>query len=87
MEGNWIGLGKKGTPKYNKRKHIPAYYNPTIDEGLLETLERECKEGNEESCKKLIRIEENNEAHLERLMAIADHDEEPPKLKEPRGDE
>jgi len=87
MEGNWIGLGKEGTPKYNKRTHIPAYYDPSIDEGLLETLKRECEEGNEESCKKVIRIEEQNKDHLERLMAIANYDEEPPKLREPKGNE
>ena len=42
-------------------------------------------DGDEEACAELCKLEKDNEDFLEHLMAIADHDEYPPKLKEPRG--
>jgi hypothetical protein len=68
-----------------KRGAVPARYyaNPDIEKGEIEILEKKCREGDEEACDKLIKIEKDNEDFLEHLMAIADYDEYPPKLKEP----
>ena len=84
MEGNWIGLGKES---FGNQRNKSEPFKPNMEDGELDRLQRECKEGNEEACKQLKLLEEYNEEHLKRLMAIADHDEEPPKLKEPTGDE
>ena len=85
MDGNWIGLGKKGTPKYNKKKVWGSQYqNPDIEKGEFEILKRKCIEGDKEACAELDKLEKDNEDFLEHLMAIANYDEHPPKLKEPK---
>ncbi|MDE0741460.1 MAG: hypothetical protein OSB59_02570 [Candidatus Poseidoniia archaeon] len=94
MEGNWIGLGYRGTkPNPKKRGDYPEggssgsrTFSPKgIETGELEKLEKKCRDGDEEACAELCKLEKDNEDFLEHLMAIADHDEYPPKLKEPRG--
>ena len=87
MEGNWIGLGYRGT-KPNPKKGGVAITSPEgIGTGELEKLEKKCRDGDEEACAKLCKLEKDNEDFLEHLMAIADHDDYPPKLKEPKGKE
>ena len=95
MDGNWIGLwdedGKTGGVPYPKHRKRPvwgsAYKNPDIEKGELEKLKMKCIEGDKEACAELDKLEKDNEDFLEHLMAIADYDEYPPKLKEPSGDE
>ena len=100
MDGNWIGLGygrktdigrfrNDGEPLPHfeeKRGAVPARYyaNPDIEKGEIEILEKKCRNGDEEACAKLIKIEKDNEDFLEHLLAIANYDEYPPKLKEPK---
>ena len=94
MDGNWIGLWKKDKwdrnsgiayPKYNYRKKWEwRYKNPDIGKGEVEILRRKCIEGDKEACAKLDKLEKDNEDFLEHLMAIANYDEYPPKLKEPK---
>ena len=84
MDGNWIGLGFRGSKPSEKRVWGSEYQNPDIEKGELEILKRKCIEGDKEACAELEKIEKDNEDFLEHLMAIADYDEYPPKLKEPK---
>ena len=83
MDGKWIGLGKEGTPKYNKKKVWGSdYRNPDIEKGEVERLRKKCIEGDKEACAELDKLEKDNEDFLKHLMAIADYDEYPPKLED-----
>lgn len=92
MDGNWIGLwdkdGKAGGVPYPKYKRRPVwgdgYENHDIEKGVIEILKIKCAEGDMEACNELDKLEKDNEDFLEHLMAVANHDEYPPKLKEPK---
>ena len=83
MDGNWIGLGFRNKPN-EKRVWGSQYQNPDIEKGEIEILKRKCIEGDKEACAELEKLEKDNEDFLEHLMAIADYDEYPPKLKKPK---
>jgi len=53
-----------------------------IEREIFDLEEEEAKKMEEERLSK-IKLEEDNKEHLKRLIAIADYDEYPPKLKEP----
>jgi hypothetical protein len=80
MDGNWIGLGK--IKKYEKN-YPSGYKNPDIETGEIERLEKLCRDGDSKACNELEKLMKDNDDFLEHLMAIADYDEHPPKLKEP----
>ena len=54
-----------------------------MEKGEIEILKIKCADGDKEACAELEKLEKDNEDFLEHLMAIADYDEYPPKLKEP----
>ena len=94
MDGNWIGLWK-GKDKWNRfsedayptksYNRVHNYFQPDdIETGELEKLEKKCRDGDKEACAELDKLLKDDEDFLEHLMAIADHDEYPPKLKEPK---
>ena len=91
-DGNWIGIGRPNTKKYRDSKNLTAYFPhrarqifklTDIEVGELEKLEHNCRGGDEKACIELNKLKKDNEDFLEHLMAIANHDEYPPKLKEP----
>ena len=84
MNGKWIGLGYRGSkPNPKKRDWKYEYNNTEIETGEIEKLEKLCRDGNSEACDELEKLLKDNDDFLEHLMAIADYDEYPPKLKDP----
>lgn len=93
-DGKWIGLWK-GKDKWQEgqgfRYPLKGYNRvhnyskfTDLELGEIEKLEKKCRDGDKEACVELEKLEKDNEDFLEHLMAIADHDEYPPKLKEPK---
>ena len=86
---DWKGNEGKGTPRNASTGfwYKSKYENKEMQTGEIEKLEKLCRNGDSKACAKLEKLKKDNEDFLEHLMAIADYDEYPPKLKEPSNKE